>query len=84
MRILLQQQKTGLFLGEVGQWVQSSAKAMDFVSSSAAIEFCVANKLSGLQMVFKLEDQPYEIVREITCAAEPPAARRPHLSSPGA
>jgi hypothetical protein len=35
---------------------------MDFVSSSAAIDFCVTNKLAGLQMVLKFEEQKYDIV----------------------
>ncbi len=69
MRILLQQKKTGLFFGNVGEWVSGSFEAMDFVSSSRAIQFCVANRLSGVQLVFKFEDQPYEIVCQMTSVA---------------
>ena len=82
MRILLQQKKTGLFFGNVGQWVTGSSEAMDFVSSSKAIQFCVANRLSGVQLVFKFEDQPYEIVCQMTSVAQasiPASASAPGL-----
>lgn len=62
MRILLQQKDTGLYFKDIDQWVRQGKDAMDFVSSSAAIEFCVSNHLSGLQIVLKFEDQKYEIV----------------------
>jgi hypothetical protein len=35
---------------------------MDFVSSTAAIDFCVTNKLPGMQLVLKFADQNYDIV----------------------
>ncbi len=35
---------------------------MDFVSSSAAMEFCGLNKLSDVQVVLKFEEQKYDIV----------------------
>jgi hypothetical protein len=35
---------------------------MDFVSSSAAIDFCRINKLSGLQLVLKFQGQKFDIV----------------------
>ena len=62
MRILLQQKKSGLYFKDIGAWVRNSSEAMDFVSSSAAIDFCVTNKLAGLQMVLKFEEQKYDIV----------------------
>jgi hypothetical protein len=62
MRILLQQKKTGLYFKDIGAWVRSSSEAMDFVSSTAAIDFCVSNKLSGMQMVLKFQEQKYDIV----------------------
>src|SRR5437762_13656800 len=45
MRILLQQKETGLYFKDIESWVRTSAEAMDFVSSTSAIEFCVVNKL---------------------------------------
>ena len=62
MRILLQHKETGLYFKDIDSWVRTSAEAMDFVSSTAAIDFCVANKLSDVQLVLKFEQQRYDIV----------------------
>ncbi len=35
---------------------------MDFVSSTAALDFCAANKLDSVQVVLRFEGEPYEIV----------------------
>ena len=35
---------------------------MDFLSSTAAIDFCVTNKLGGVQLVLKFEEHRYDIV----------------------
>ena len=39
-----------------------SVEAMDFVSSTAAIDFCAINKLSGVQLVLKFDEEKYDIV----------------------
>ena len=62
MRILLQQADTGLYFRDIAQWAETSLDAMDFVSSTAAIEFCKANKLSGLQIVLKFDEEKCDIV----------------------
>jgi hypothetical protein len=62
MRILLQQEDTGLYFKDIGLWADNSRDAMDFVSSTAAIEFCAANKLKGLQIVLKFEEEKYDLV----------------------
>ena len=62
MRILLQQKKTGLYFKDVGTWTQDTAEAMDFVSSTKAIDFCVLNKIIDVQLVLKFEQEHYEIV----------------------
>ena len=62
MRILLQQKETGLYFKDVASWTRISLEAMDFVSSTAAIDFCAANKLSGVQLVLKFDEQKYDIV----------------------
>jgi hypothetical protein len=62
MRILLQQKETGLYFKDVSLWVHQSSEAMDFISSTAAIEFCVANKLPAVQVVLKFDGQRYDIV----------------------
>lgn len=75
MRILLQQKDTGLYLKDNNAWVAASTEATDFVSSTAAIEFCEANNLTGLQLVLKFEEQKCDIVMAITPPAEAPRPR---------
>ncbi len=62
MRVLLQQRDTGLYFKDIDCWAPNSADAMDFHSSTAAIDFCVTNKLSKVQLVLKFEEQQYDIV----------------------
>jgi hypothetical protein len=62
MRILLQQKDTGLYFKDVDSWTGDTSEATDFVSSTTAIEFCVANKLNAVQVVLKFVDEKYEIV----------------------
>jgi len=62
MRILLQQKETGLYFKDIDSWAKGSLEAMDFLSSTAAIDFCVANKLNGVQLVLKFEEEKYDIV----------------------
>ena len=62
MRILLQQKETGLYFKDIEAWERGSAEAMDFVSSTAAIDFCVTNKLAGVQLVLKFEEEKFDIV----------------------
>ncbi len=62
MRILVQQKQTGLYFRDIERWTADTTEAMDFVSSLAAIDFCVMNKLKGVQLVLKFEEQRYDIV----------------------
>jgi hypothetical protein len=62
MRILLQQEQTGLYFEDIGAWTAESTAAMDFLSSSAAMEFCARNGLSGMQIVLKFQQEKTEIV----------------------
>lgn len=62
MRILLQQKNTGLYLKELGEWVNTAAEATDFLSSTRALAFCAANKISNVQLVLKFDEQHYDIV----------------------
>lgn len=71
MRIVLQQKETGLYFKDIGAWVRNSSEAMDFVSSTAAIDFCVLNKLAGVQLVLKFEEQKYDIVLPVGTPGEP-------------
>ncbi|HVM49533.1 MAG TPA: hypothetical protein VMU04_16005 [Candidatus Acidoferrum sp.] len=76
MRIVLQQPETGLYFKDIAQWVGNGQEAMDFVSSTAAIEFCAANKLKDLQIVLKFDEERCDIVlplqgAEATHGAQP-------------
>jgi hypothetical protein len=62
MRILLQQKETGEYFKDVGAWTRDPAEAMDFLSSTRAIDFCVRNKISPVQIVLKFDEQHYDIV----------------------
>lgn len=62
MRILLQHKQTGQYFRDIDSWVRDASTAMDFVSSTAAIDFCLNNKLSEVHLVLKFEEQRYDIV----------------------
>ena len=62
MRILLQQKESGLYFRDVGAWDPDPAQAMDFLSSTLAIDFCVANRINNVQLVLKFDEQRYDIV----------------------
>ena len=62
MRILLQQRDTSLYFSDIDSWIADASEAMDFVSSTQALEFCAANGLDAVQIVLKFEDEKYEIV----------------------
>jgi len=62
MRILLQHKQTGLYFRDIDSWVRTGSEALDFVSSSTAIDFCTTNKLTCVQLVLKFEEQQYDIV----------------------
>ena len=62
MRILLQQKETGLYVKDVGAWAREPGEALDFVSSTKAIDFCVTHKIAGVQLVLKFEEHLHDIV----------------------
>jgi hypothetical protein len=70
MRILLQQKETGLYFKDVGSWTRLNGEAMDFVSSTAAIDFCAVNKLTDVQLVLKFDEQKYDIVLPVLPPAD--------------
>ena len=75
MRILLQQKETGLYFKDIDSWVRLQAEAMDFVSSTAAMDFCAQNNIAGVQMVLKFEEQAYELVMPVVVSREAPHSR---------
>lgn len=62
MKVLLQQKESGLYLKEPGLMTPSASDAMDFLSSTKAIEFCAKHKLHGMQIVLRFDEQHYDIV----------------------
>ncbi len=62
MRILLQRTDSSLYFKDIGSWTASSSEAMDFVSSTAALDFCAANKVVGVQIVLRFDEEKHEIV----------------------
>ena len=70
MRILLQQKETGLYFKDLDSWARHQTEAMDFVSSTAAMDFCKKNRINGVQMVLKFEEQAYELVLPVIAAKE--------------
>ena len=79
MRILIQQKETDLYFKDIGAWTRDLTEAMDFLSSTAAIDFCVTNKISGVQLVLKFEEQRYDIVLPVLTgkAASGDESRKP-------
>jgi len=65
MRILIQKKDSGLYFKDIEQWTPNSAEAMDFLSSTEAIDFCTANKVKGVHLVLKFEDEHHEIVMPV-------------------
>ena len=72
MKILLQQKESGLYFRDVGSWVSDPSEAIDFLSSTSAIDFCVANKISHVQLVLKFDEQRYDIVLPVQIPPEGP------------
>jgi hypothetical protein len=62
MKVLLQQKESGLYVKERGVTTDNRAEAMDFLSSTQAIEFCAAHKITGMQIVLRFDDQHFDIV----------------------
>ena len=62
MRILIQKKDSALYFKDIEDWTASSVHAMDFLSSTTAIEFCVLNKIKGVHLVLKFEEDHHEIV----------------------
>ena len=62
MKVLLQDKKSGHYFKELGVTTRDTSDAMNFLSSSRAIEFCAIRKLNGMQIVLRFDEQHYDIV----------------------
>lgn len=74
MRILLQQKETGLYFTEDGLWGHCG-EAKNFISSTTALDYCLAHKIPSVQLVLKFDDQPYDIVWPVVSNPELTEAR---------
>lgn len=72
MKVLLQHKESGLYLRAVDAVTPNTLDAMEFLSSTQAIEFCAAHKISGMQIVLRFDEQHYDIVLPMLMD------RRPH------
>lgn len=51
-----------MYFKDIDAWDSDPREAMDFLSSTSAIDFCVANKISNVHLVLKFDEQRYDIV----------------------
>lgn len=66
MKVLLQHKESELYLKEPGVMTHTRSEAMDFLSSTQAIEFCSAHKVTGVQIVLYFDEQHFDIVLPMT------------------
>ena len=66
MRILVQQKENGLYFKDIEGWTRDQSEAMEFLSSTEAIDFCVANKLSDVQLVLRFDEEKTDIILPVT------------------
>ena len=78
MRILLQQKGTGFYLTGVDAWSAHSSEALDFVSSTAALDFCAVNKVAEVHLVLKFDEEKHDIVLPVVGSGQ----RRPEPPQP--
>jgi hypothetical protein len=62
MKVVLQHIDSGFYLKEAGTMTHDPAEAMDFLSSTHAINFCAVHKISGMQIVLRFQEQHFDIV----------------------
>ena len=52
MKILIQEETNGLFLGASGAWVGKNHKLMQFSGAVAALRFCLGKNLKNVRLLF--------------------------------
>jgi hypothetical protein len=62
MKVLLQHKESGLYLKDIGVTTHDTLEAMEFLSSTQAIEFCASHKIADMQIVLRFQEQHYDIV----------------------
>ncbi len=74
MRVLLCNNRSGLYYEASGRWGANREQAYDFVDSHKAIRFAVENGLKGVELVLAYQDSALDI----TLPLEKPS--RAHLN----
>ena len=62
MRVLLQRKDQGLYFQAPDDWIADCHEARDVGNSTAAIDDCLHQRLSGVQIVLKFDDEKYDII----------------------
>lgn len=62
MKVLLQHKESGHYLKELGLTTPQAKDALEFLSSTQAIEFCARHRIEGMQIVLRFDEQHYDIV----------------------
>ena len=75
MKILLQHERTGLYLCESGDWTRDPDGAQDFNHTQKLIEYVGQIGMRGVRICVKFRDSSFDEVFPI-----PPAASRPTVA----
>jgi hypothetical protein len=62
MKVLLQNKLTGSFLKELNSWTDDPNEALQFKTSSSALNFSLRHCLSDIQIVLKFKNPRYDIL----------------------
>lgn len=61
MKVLLKQSLTGNFLKDADRWTADSAKALDFKTTPAAMDYARIHRYEGLSIILKSPDARYDL-----------------------
>jgi len=61
MRVVLQQIATKLYFQGEGKWTVDAGEACNFGSSLKAIDYCLSQKMTGVEVVLKFSEPKYDI-----------------------
>ncbi len=70
MKVIIQHPFTLSYLQNPGKWTKLPDAALTFENSRAAINFCLANDLSDMQVVLKFPEDRFDIQLPITSTLE--------------
>ncbi len=61
MHIMVMQKGTALYLGRHGAWVEHKRLALQFKSSTQALDYCLSKQLSEVDFLLHFEDSHWDI-----------------------